>query len=55
MAMGSISINYSNDSAEWRFVAIALCRRCGSRLIELAQHLAKHAGVESFNIVYARN
>ncbi len=55
MAMGSISINYSNNSAEWRFVAIALCRRCGSPLIELSQHLAKHAGVKSFNIVHARN
>jgi putative Mg2+ transporter-C (MgtC) family protein len=55
MAMGSISINYSNDSAEWRFVAIALCRRCGSPLIELSQHLTKHAGVKSFNIVHARN
>ena len=55
MAMGSISINYSNDSAEWRFVAIARCRRCGSPLIELSQQLAKHAGVKSFNIVHARN
>jgi putative Mg2+ transporter-C (MgtC) family protein len=50
MATGAISINYSYDRAEWRFVAIALCRRCGSPLIEFSQYLAKHAG-----LVHARN
>ena len=55
MAMGSISISFSRGSPEWRFVAIAHCRRCGTPMISLAQHLGKHAGVKSFNIAHARN
>jgi putative Mg2+ transporter-C (MgtC) family protein len=55
MAMGSISITYSKGSAEWRFVAIAHCRRCGTPMIALAQHLEQHAGIKNFNIVHARN
>ena len=55
MAMGSISISYSKGSAEWRFVAIAHCRRCGTPMIALAQSLEQHAGINNFNIVHARN
>ena len=55
MATGSVSINFSNGSPEWRFVAVANCRHCGTPMIALAQSLEKHAGVHSFQIAHARN
>ncbi len=55
MAMGSISISFSRGSPEWRFVAVAHCRHCGTPMIELAKHLGTHDGVRSFNIAHARN
>ena len=55
MASGSVSINFSNGSPEWRFVAVANCRHCGTPMIELAQSLEKHSGVHSFQIAHARN
>lgn len=55
MATGSISISFSKGSAEWRFVAVAHCRNCGTPLITLAQSLEKYVGVKNFNIVHARN
>jgi putative Mg2+ transporter-C (MgtC) family protein len=55
MAMGSISITYSKGSAEWRFVAIAHCRRCGTPMIALAQSLEQRVGIKNFNVVHARN
>ena len=55
MALGSINISFSNVSQEWRFVAVANCRHCGTPMIALAQSLEKHAGVHSFQIAHARN
>lgn len=55
MAMGSISISFSRGSPEWRFVAVAHCRRCGTPMIDLAKHLGQHSGVKSFQIAHARN
>lgn len=55
MAMGSISISFSRGAPEWRFVAIAHCRRCGTPMIALATHLGTYTGIKSFNIAHARN
>lgn len=55
MANGSVSITYQNGCPEWRFVAVAHCRHCGTPMIDLAQSLEKHAGVLSFHLAHARN
>lgn len=55
MAMGSISISFSQGAPEWRFVAIANCRDCGTPMIGLAKALEMHPGVQSFHISHARN
>lgn len=55
MAMGSISISYAQGCPEWRFVAVAHCRHCGTPMITLARELERLVGVQSFHITHARN
>ncbi|MCJ8169275.1 MgtC/SapB family protein [Atopomonas sediminilitoris] len=55
MAMGSVAVSCKDAAIEWRFVAVAHCRRCGTPMIDLAQNLREHPGVHSFHISHARN
>lgn len=55
LAAGSVSIEYANGSPEWRFVAVARCRQCGTPLIRLAQDLEQYPNVQSFQLLHARN
>lgn len=55
LAAGSIVILSGRGSALWKFAAIALNKRSGVPLGELAQELGKFGGPESFPQFHARN
>lgn len=55
IAGGSLTIGSDSGRQEWRFVALALSKRSGAPLSELAAELASYAGIESFQISHARN
>lgn len=55
IAGASLTINADNGSQEWRFVALALARKSGAPLSELAAELAAFSGVDSFKLSHARN
>jgi putative Mg2+ transporter-C (MgtC) family protein len=55
IARGSISIAFQDGMAEWRFVAIALNKKSGVPISELARELRLFEGVESFQLSHARN
>lgn len=55
IAGGSLMIGSEEGRQEWRFVAIALSKRSGSGLSEVAAELAAFDGIDSFQLSHARN
>ena len=55
IAGSSLTISSDNGRQEWRFVALALSRKTGAPLHELASELAAFEGVEAFQVSHARN
>lgn len=55
IAGGSLSIGASCGAQEWRFVALALSRKSGARLSDLAEELGRFEGLDSFQLAHARN
>jgi putative Mg2+ transporter-C (MgtC) family protein len=55
IASGTLSITYTAGKPEWRFVAVAINKATGATISELASELSEFAGVESFQLSYARN
>ncbi|HEV7816267.1 MAG TPA: MgtC/SapB family protein, partial [Janthinobacterium sp.] len=55
IAGGSLMIASEAGQQEWRFVAVALGKRAGMRLSELAAELAVFDGIDSFQLSHARN
>ncbi len=55
IAGGSLTIGSDNGRQEWKFVALALSKKSGAPLAELAAELAQFAGIDSFQISHARN
>lgn len=55
IAGGSMMIGSDRGMQEWRFVAIALSKRSGATMAELAKEMAAFDGLEGFQISHARN
>jgi len=55
IAGGSLTIHSTNDSQEWRFVALGLANQAELPLSLLAAELATFDGVEGFELSHARN
>ncbi|NHZ97122.1 MgtC/SapB family protein [Massilia sp. CCM 8734] len=55
IAGGSLTIGSENNMQEWRFVALALSKKSGAPLSDLAAELAQFNGIDSFQISHARN
>ncbi len=55
IAGGSLFISSTAGMQEWRFVALALSKRSGAPLSELAKELAAFTGIDSFQVSHARN
>lgn len=55
LASGSMAISYDEGRPRWQFVAIALSKHSGLPLPTLGAQLAELDGVESLQVVHARN
>jgi putative Mg2+ transporter-C (MgtC) family protein len=55
IAGGSMMIASDKGSQEWRFVAVALSKRSGASMSELAAEMAQFDGLEGFQVSHARN
>lgn len=55
IAGGSVAISFQDGRPEWRFVAVALGKKSGAPVSDLAQELTAYEGVESFHLSHARN
>jgi putative Mg2+ transporter-C (MgtC) family protein len=55
IAGGSLMIALDKGRMEWRFVALALGKRSGTPMAQLAVEMAHFDGVEGFQITHARN
>ncbi len=55
IAGSSLTISSDEGRQEWRFVALALSRKSGAPLSELADQLAAFEGLEAFQLSHARN
>ena len=55
IAGGSLSIGAVGGAQEWRFVALALSRKSGTKLSDLAEELNRFEGLDSFQLAHARN
>ena len=55
IAGGSMMIGSDRGMQEWRFVAIALSKRSGATMAELAKEMSQFEGLEGFQISHARN
>jgi putative Mg2+ transporter-C (MgtC) family protein len=55
IAGGSLTIGSEHGRQEWRFVALALSRKSGKPISQLADELSHFEGVESFLLSHARN
>ncbi|KQW90079.1 magnesium transporter MgtC [Massilia sp. Root418] len=55
IAGGSMMIASDKGMQEWRFVAIALSKRSGASMSELAAEMALFDGLEGFQVSHARN
>ncbi len=55
VAEGSLTINFKDGKAEWRFVAVSHGKNKGAPMAELARELTAFDGVENFFISHARN
>jgi putative Mg2+ transporter-C (MgtC) family protein len=55
IAGGTLAIGAVGGFQEWRFVALALSRKSGAPLSELATELSRFEGIDSFQLSHARN
>lgn len=55
LASGSLWISYEQEQPEWHFVAVALNKKSGTSLSQLASELAVFEGVDRFHLSHARN
>lgn len=55
IAFGSLMVSCEQHKQEWRFVAIALDKRSGAPLTELAGELNAFEGLDGFQLTHARN
>jgi putative Mg2+ transporter-C (MgtC) family protein len=55
IAGGSLTIICEGGRQEWRFVALALSKRSGTPLTELAAELSAFEGIEGYQLSHARN
>jgi putative Mg2+ transporter-C (MgtC) family protein len=55
IAGGSMTIGSDKGMQEWRFVAIALSKRSGASMSELASEMSEFEGLAGFQISHARN
>lgn len=55
IAGGSLMISNDHGVHEWRFVALALSKRSGAPLSDLAHELSAYDGIASFKLSHARN
>lgn len=55
IAGGSMTIASDQGKQEWRFVAIAISKRSGSPMSDIAAELAAYQGLDSFQVSHARN
>ncbi len=55
IAGSSLTISSDDGRQEWRFVALALSRKTGAPLSELARELGATEGIEAFQLSHARN
>lgn len=55
VASGSLTISAEQGRQEWRFVALALSKKMGAPLSELAAELAAFEGVDGYQLSHARN
>ena len=55
IAGGSLTIGANQGMQEWRFVALALSKKSGAPLPDLAAELNAFEGIVSFQIAHARN
>jgi putative Mg2+ transporter-C (MgtC) family protein len=55
IAAGTLSVKLQDGQPEWNFVAIALNKRSGVPIDELAQELSAFEGVEAFQLSHERN
>jgi putative Mg2+ transporter-C (MgtC) family protein len=55
IAGGSMTIGSDKGMQEWRFVAIALSKRSGASMSELASEMVEFEGLAGFQIAHARN
>ncbi|CAN7653974.1 MgtC/SapB family protein [Pseudoduganella sp. LjRoot289] len=55
IAGGSMMIASDRGAQEWRFVAVALSKRSGASMSELAAEMAQFDGLEGFQVSHARN
>jgi putative Mg2+ transporter-C (MgtC) family protein len=51
----TLSVTLQDNQPEWHFIAIALDKRSGVRIAELAQELTAFEGVQDFHLSYERN
>ena len=55
LADGTVAIALKDGQTEWHFVAIARAQSVGAPLSELAEEVSAFAGVESYQLSYAKN
>jgi putative Mg2+ transporter-C (MgtC) family protein len=55
IASGSISISSTDGALEWRFVAVALNRKSGAPITEIARELSQRKSIVRFHLSHARN
>ena len=55
IAGGSLTIGSTNGQQEWRFVALALSKKSGAPLSQLAADMDAFDGIDSFQVSHARN
>jgi putative Mg2+ transporter-C (MgtC) family protein len=55
IAGGSMMISSDHRAQEWRFVAIALSKRSGATMAELAKEMSAFEGLDGFQLSHARN
>jgi putative Mg2+ transporter-C (MgtC) family protein len=55
IALGTIVITMQQNSYTWSFVAVARSRHQMAPITELSAEIGRFAGVQSFNLAYARN
>jgi putative Mg2+ transporter-C (MgtC) family protein len=55
IAGGSLTIGLAEGKQEWKFVALALSKRSGAPLSQLAAEMCHFEGIESFHVTHARN